>query len=225
MSWRILFLVLIVAGIAAWQGGIHLGTWLVAQAPLSVASTPSTSPSALLDANGKPLTPPPPQPRIDGTLGVPREMAPIEWAIEAVIASYEDANSRGKNSDDDDDDDDDDEDKEKSSERRDYEASAAGRGLPTGPRDIATIDLGLPGVGPGAKPQPTPSANTGSIPAPLGGAWQQALKKDLEQCAKQGFFQRPSCIQNARNKHCAPNNAWGKVSDCPATSTDPAAGG
>ena len=224
MSWRILFLVLIVAGIAAWQGGIHLGTWLVAQAPLSVASTPSTSPSALLDANGKPLAPPPPQPRIDGTLGVPREMAPIEWAIEAVIASYEDANSHGKNSDDDDDDDDD-ENKEKSSERRDYEASAAGRGLPTGPRDIATIDLGLPGAGPGAKPQPTPSANTGSIPAPLGGAWQQALKKDLEQCAKQGFFQRPSCIQNARNKHCAPNNAWGKVSDCPATSTDPAAGG
>ena len=224
MSWRILFLVLIVAGIAAWQGGIHLGTWLVAQAPLSVASAPSSGPSGLLDANGKPLAPPPPQPRIDGTLGVPREMAPIEWAIEAVIASYEDANSHGKNSDDDDDDDDD-ENKEKSSERRDYEASAAGRGLPTGPRDIATIDLGLPGVGPGAKPQPTPSANTGSIPAPLGGAWQQALKKDLEQCTKQGFFQRPSCIQNARNKHCAPNNAWGKVADCPAPSSDSPIGG
>lgn len=218
MSWRILFLVLIVAGIAAWQGGIHLGTWLVAQAPLSVASAPSSGPSALLDANGKPLTPPPPQPRIDGTLGVPREMAPIEWAIEAVIASYEDANSSGKKSDDDDDnDDDDDENREKSSERRDYEASAAGRGLPTGPRDIATVDLGLPGFAAGAKPQPTPPVNTGT--------WQQALKKDLEQCAKQGFFQRPSCIQNARNKHCAPNNAWGKVSDCPATSTDPAAGG
>jgi hypothetical protein len=145
-------------------------------------------------------------------------MAPIEWAIEAVIASYEDANSSGKKSDDDDDnDDDDDENREKSSERRDYEASAAGRGLPTGPRDIATVDLGLPGFAAGAKPQPTPPVNTGT--------WQQALKKDLEQCAKQGFFQRPSCIQNARNKHCAPNNAWGKVSDCPATSTDPAAGG
>jgi hypothetical protein len=217
MSWRILFLVLIVAGIAAWQGGIHLGTWLVAQAPLSVASVPSSGPSALLDADGKPLAPAPPQPRIDGTLGVPREMAPIEWTIEAVIASYEDANSSGKKSDDDDDDDDDDENREKSSERRDYEASAAGRGLPTGPRDIATVDLGLPGFAAGAKPQPTPPVNTG--------AWQQTLKKDLEQCAKQGFFQRPSCIQNARNKHCAPNNAWGKESDCPATSTDPAAGG
>jgi hypothetical protein len=151
-------------------------------------------------------------------------MAPIEWAIEAVIASYEDANSSGKKSDDDDDDDDD-ENKEKSSERRDYEASAAGRGLPTGPRDIATVDLGLPGLGTGAKPQPTPPGNTGAIPAPLGGAWQQALKKELEQCAKQGFFQRPSCTQNARNRHCAPNNAWGKVADCPAVSSEPIIGG
>ncbi len=216
MSWRILLLVLLIAGVGAWQGGIHLGTWLVAQAPLSVASGPSSGPTERLDANGKPLAPPPPQPRIDGTLGVPREMTPIEWSIEGVIASYEDANSSGKKSDDDDEDDDD-ENKEKNSERRDYEANAAGRGLPTGPRDIATVDLGLPGVSPGAKLQPTPSANTG--------AWQQTLKKDLEQCAKQGFFQRPSCIQNARNRHCAPNNAWGKVADCPAVNSEPIIGG
>jgi hypothetical protein len=167
----------------------------------------------MLDADGKPLAPQPPQPRIDGTLGVPREMSPIEWTVEAVIASYEDANSSGKTSDDDDDDDD----NEKSSERRDYEASAAGRGLPTGPRDIATIDLGLPGVGPGAKPQPSSPTSSST--------WQQALKKDLEQCAKQGFFQRPSCIQNARNKHCAPNNAWGKIADCPAPSSEQVIGG
>ena len=216
MSWRILLLILLIAGVGAWQGGIHLGTWLVAQAPLSVASGPSSGPTERLDANGKPLAPPPPQPRIDGTLGVPREMTPIEWSIEGVIASYEDANSSGKKSDDDDEDDDD-ENKEKNSERRDYEANAAGRGLPTGPRDIATVDLGLRGVSPGAKLQPTPSANTG--------AWQQTLKKDLEQCAKQGFFQRPSCIQNARNRHCTPNNAWGKVADCPAVNSEPIIGG
>jgi hypothetical protein len=221
MSWRVLFLILLVAGIAAWQGGMRLGTWLVEQAPLSIASAPSSDTTEVLDADGKPLAPQPPQPRIDGTLGVPREMAPIEWTVEAVIASYEDANSSGKKSDDDDDD----EDKEKSSERRDYEASAAGRGLPTGPRDVATVDLGLPGVGPGAKPQPQAPARATSIPAPLGGAWQQALKKDLEQCSKQGFFQRPSCIQNARNKYCAPNNAWGKVSDCPAPATEQIIGG
>lgn len=221
MSWRILFLLLLVAGIAAWQGGIQLGTWLVGQAPLSVTSASTSDAAAVLDADGKPRAPQPPQPRIDGTLGVPREMAPIEWTIEAVIASYEDANSSGKNSDEDGDDDDD----EKSSERRDYEASAAGRGLPTGPRDVATVDLGLPGVSPNAKPQSASPTNTRTIAAPLDGAWQQALKKDLEQCTKQGFFQRPSCIQNARNKHCAPNNAWGKVADCPAPSSDSPIGG
>ncbi len=214
MSWRVLFFILLIAGVAAWQGGIQLGTWLVGQAPLSIASAPSSGASEVLDADGKPVAPQPPQPRIDGTLGVPREMRPIEWTVEAVIASYEDANSSGKKSDDDDDDD---EDKEKSSERRDYEASAAGRGLPTGPKDVATVDLGLPGVGPGAKPQPSSPTN------PV--TWQQALKRDLEQCAKQGFFQRPSCIQNARNKHCAPNNAWGKVADCPAPSSEQVIGG
>ncbi len=213
MSWRVLFFILLIAGVAAWQGGIQLGTWLVGQAPLSIASAPTSGASGVLDADGKPLAPQPPQPRIDGTLGVPREMSPIEWTVEAVIASYEDANSSGKTSDDDDDD----EDNEKGSERRDYEASAAGRGLPTGPRDIATIDLGLPGVGPSAKPQPSFPTSPGT--------WQQALKRDLELCAKQGFFQRPSCIQNARSKHCAPNNAWGKIADCPAPSSEQVIGG
>ena len=220
MSWRVLILILLVAGIAAWQGGMRLGTWLVEQAPRSIASAPSSDTTDVLDADGKPLAPQPPQPRIDGTLGVPREMAPIEWTVEAVIASYEDANSHGKQSDDDDD-----EDNDRNAERRDYEASAAGRGLPTGPRDVATIDLGLPGVGLAAKPQSQAPAGATSIPAPLGGAWQQALKKDLEQCSKQGFFQRPSCIQNARNKYCAPNKAWGKVSECPAPATEQIIGG
>jgi hypothetical protein len=47
-------------------------------------------------------------------------------------------------------------------------------------------------------------------------SWQQSLKQELEQCSKLGFFQRPTCLQNARNKYCAPSDAWGKTADCPA---------
>ena len=61
---------------------------------------------------------------------------------------------------------------------------------------------------------PPPPPNT----APAAGAqgWQDALKRELAQCATQGFFERPSCSWNARNKYCAPNRAWGTMAECPA---------
>ena len=108
MSWRALIFFLLLALVASWQGGRQLGLWLVEQAPESIASSSNATQAQgqVLDADGKPLAPQPPQPRIDGTLGVPREMAPIEWTIEAVIASREDANSYKKEGDEDEDDDD-----------------------------------------------------------------------------------------------------------------------
>ena len=88
MSWRVLILFLVLAGAASWQGGLQLGEWLVARAPETVTSVAQKDYKALtLDASGRPITPQPPQPRIDGTLGVPRELPTIEWAIEALIAS------------------------------------------------------------------------------------------------------------------------------------------
>lgn len=74
MSWRLLFATLLLAlGASAW-GGIQLGDWLVAHAP-PAAPAPGQDAAAsqqpVLDANGRPYVAQPPQPRIDGTLGVP----------------------------------------------------------------------------------------------------------------------------------------------------------
>ena len=41
----------------------------------------------MLDANGKPFTAQPPQPRIDGTLGTPRERTLIDWQVTNTLAT------------------------------------------------------------------------------------------------------------------------------------------
>jgi len=207
MSWRVLIVFLMLAGVASWQGGVQLGNWLVTRAPDTVASVSDKDYKALkLDALGRPITAQPPQPRIDGTLGVPRELAPIEWAVEAITADdlETDPNRMKVEGDEDDDESTVSEGSEtadakrsarNATERSDNTANSAGASDPT--------------RRPAAPPVP-PGITVTVI------SWQQSLKQELDQCAKLGFFQRPTCSQIARNKYCAPNDAWGKTADCPA---------
>ena len=205
MSWRVLIVFLVLAAVASWQGGVQLGNWLVARAPDTVASVADKDYKTLQrDAKGRLITAQPPQPRIDGTLGVPRELDPIEWAIEAVTAEdFETDPNRMKVEDDEDDDTANDGSEtadakraeRNAKERSDNTASAAP------PQSVA--------IRPTAPPVP-PGITVTVI------SWQQTLKQELEQCGKLGFFQRPTCLQNARSKYCAPNDAWGKTADCPA---------
>ena len=226
MSWRTLLVFLLLAGVASWQGGIQLGEWLVSRAPESIASASSIKETKdqVLDANGKPFTPQPPQPRIDGTLGIPRTSMPVEWTITPVIASASDVGSLPMAVD-----------NEGNYERRDNELAAGGAGLSQSESDIATLDIA-------ASPSRTPPSGTPSTPARPSTAkpkfvfeeirtsentdptkapvvtvysWTQNLKKEIDQCANIGFFQRPTCVQNARNKFCGPNNGWGRTADCP----------
>jgi hypothetical protein len=203
MSWRALILFLLLAFVASWQGGRQLGLWLVDQAPESIASASSAKDdrSLVLDADGKPLAPQPPQPRIDGTLGVPKEMEPVEWTIAPVIASREDANSYKKEGEEDEEDED-------SDDQKDSEGSAD---------SVRTVDVRATDAGSqAARPNATPSATLN---------WQDAFRKELAQCSKVGFFKRPSCIDSAQNKYCGPNNAWGKISECPDRGSSPNVGG
>jgi len=55
-----------------------------------------------------------------------------------------------------------------------------------------------------------------SRPVGNAGAWQARLRQDLQACDAESFFDRPSCAWAARNRYCTPNNAWGRVADCPA---------
>jgi hypothetical protein len=208
MSWRALIFFLLLALLASWQGGRQLGLWLVEQAPESISSstTATQARGQVLDADGKPLAPQPPQPRIDGTLGVPREMAPVEWTIEAVIASRADANSYKKEGDEDEDD------GEESEEDRD-----ARRDRTSDPDSVRAVDV---------SPPASSSSTTRPVttPAPLF-TWRDELKKELTQCNSVGFFRRPGCIDAAQTKYCGPNKAWGKVAECPDRGTSNISGG
>jgi hypothetical protein len=208
MSWRAIIFFLLLALVASWQGGRQLGLWLVEQAPDSIASstTGTQARGQVLDAEGKPVAPQPPQPRIDGTLGVPREMAPVEWTIEAVIASREDANSYKKEGDEDEDEGD--ESEKDNDERRDRDRD---------PDGVRTIDVRAPTSG-------ASSTRPVTTPAPLY-SWRDALKKELTQCSSVGFFRRPGCIDAAQTKYCGPNKAWGKVAECPDRGTTNMTGG
>jgi len=200
MSWRALIIFLLLAVVASWQGGRQLGQWLIEQAPESIASAfnPTDDRSQRLDADGKPLAPQPPQPRIDGTLGVPREMEPIEWTIASVLAAGEDANSYDRDG--------------EGRDENDTDSS-------DGDQDtVRTLDVSSSSAITAA-PRPVPVT-------PLApDSWQQALTKALAQCNSVGFFRRPGCIDAAQNKFCGPNNAWGKVTGCPARSSDVQIGG
>jgi len=191
MSWRALTLFLLLALVASWQGGRQLGLWLVDQAPESIASafTQKNESGTVLDADGKPLAPQPPQPRIDGTLGVPKEMAPVEWAIAPVLASRADANSYEKDG----------EQREESEDEQNKETSSD---------SVRTVDARAPSAN-----FFTPQPNT---PPPIRVlSWQESLKKELTQCNSVNFFRRPGCIDTAQSKYCTPNKAWGKIAECP----------
>lgn len=212
MSWRVLILFLIMVAFGAGIGGVMLGEWLVESAPSIVSrSNPggAKDPEPVLDADGKPFAAQPPQPLVDGTLGVPKAMTETEWKIpETSLVDVQDGAFRQLDT---------------------------VSGLPSGPADIATVDvsrandIGSPSTN-AAVPTPTPQSPappTQNKPIPKPPAprnttadWLQSLRKEISQCESLGFFQRPSCIQNARNRYCSSNNAWGKVPECPARSVD-----
>ncbi len=224
MSWRLLFATLLVAlGASAW-GGIQLGDWLVAHAPVAAPAPgqdAAASQQPVLDANGRPYVAQPPQPRVDGTLGVPDRPADREWTINTVSLFDTVSDPSVQIS------------RERITMDQAREiASSSQVPLPSGPSDVSTLDLQAPGtsaaVNGGVMPPPQTQAGgygnqavqavppPNSSPAPGAPGWQDALRQELARCANQGFFERPSCSWNARNKYCAPNRAWGTMPECPA---------
>lgn len=211
MSWRfILAILLIAAGASAW-GGLQLGNWLVAHGPATpvVPTHPELSSDPVLDADGRPFMARPPQPLVNGRLGVPEAPDQVAWHIpEAAIQEME---------------------------------SNAAIHLATTTitmdvaRQIAEGDFNVPGLSgiadvgnlAGGRVGNQPLQPVDVAPAPPAPStdtqqgdqnWQAGLRQALQACSAKGFFDRPSCAWSARNKYCEPNNAWGRVRDCPAKS-------
>ncbi len=218
MSWRFIIVVLLAAaGVSAW-GGLRLGDWLVAHgpAPKTVSSDAPVSTVPVLDANGKPFVAQPPQPEVNGRLGVPLPIPPVDWKI--PDHSLLDASSNAIV------------DLATTTITMD-EAKQIATGISHQPlmgiADVGGLNLGgeskkppaaqpiQPIDAPGIQP-PTTTEPANVAPANTNKAWQASLRQEILACSAQSFFDRPSCAWAARNKYCEPNNAWGKVHDCPA---------
>jgi hypothetical protein len=133
-------------------------------------------------------------------------MAPVEWTIEAVIASRADANSYKKEGEEDE------EDGEESQEDRDARRDRTGD-----PDSVRAVDV--------SPPSSSASSTRPVITAAPLFTWRDELKKELTQCNSVGFFRRPGCIDAAQTKYCGPNKAWGKVAECPDRGTSNISGG
>ncbi|HLS17256.1 MAG TPA: hypothetical protein VK049_05415 [Paenalcaligenes sp.] len=204
MSWRLIFVVLLtVLGASAW-GGYLLGNWLIENGPMqvpTVASFEDFSPQTALGADGKPYTAQPPQPLVDGRLGIPETPESHSWQIDdshdlfaeappislatTTISMSEAIRITGRDQHD------------------------------SGLQGIAQLDRVQPIEADEPPPPPSQDVVETDPTAQQGGSWQADLQRELEACKQLGFFKRPSCSWEARNKYCAPNNAWGQVSECP----------
>lgn len=210
MSWRFIFAILVLAAGASVWGGLRLGEWLVAHGPVATATNEQMpiNPVPVLDADGNPYTAQPPQPLVDGRLAIPEELPQVAWQIPETSL-----------------------DETKSNpvipvatttitmvEAQQIAAGGGAAGNLTGIADVGNL-MGNLGNAP---IQPIETAQNNAPPVaqqPLGnsgGAWQANLRQDLQACDAESFFDRPSCAWAARNKYCTPNNAWGRVADCPA---------
>jgi len=207
MSWRFLFVFVVLLLTASVVSGVVLGNWFVDQSP-RIAAEPRTNTARplefVLDAAGRPLVSEAPQPLTDGTLGLPRPQAEPLWQVQP-ISLFDMALdpmvvlARGDES---------------------YTVSdmltQAGQGLAQGPADVGTIDL--TGAAP-AGGAPINAAQTSSAAATAataaGQTWQQQLDAAIKACASVGFFSRPGCIDRARRKFCDPNQGWGREALCP----------
>ncbi|TEA77099.1 hypothetical protein ERE07_17120 [Allopusillimonas ginsengisoli] len=209
MSWRFIFAILLVAaGASAW-GGLKLGDWLVAHGPVAPAppAHPELSNVPVLDANGLPYTARPPQPLVNGTLGVPAQASQTKWQLPDT--SIDDMTSNPAIH-------------VATTKITMDEARMLAEGGQGGLSGIADVGaLGMPGDSGANQPlQPVEMAPPPPPPAPTANsqAWQASLRQDLQACSAKSFFDRPSCAWSARNKYCEPNKAWGRVPDCPAKS-------
>ena len=204
MTWRFLFVFVVLMLVASAAAGVALGNWLVDQAPRLTAE-PRTNVATLtepvLDASGRPLALVAPQPRLDGTLGEPIQTLAPMWEIEPISLFETNLDpmvvlGRGDDS---------------------YSVAdmlaRAGLGLPGGDGDIATVDLTADSPEP-LEPQEQAARVQPVTEAPM--SWRDQLQDAIDACAQVGFFSRPGCIDKARQKFCAPNQAWGRDPLCPS---------
>lgn len=187
--------------------GVLFGLWLSWNAPVERAveapvpmaqGRPGEAPVAAVDEQS--YLPEPPQPRVDGSRGVParpvlpNEPVPLVSATEApepdtLISTI--APDLGA-------------------------LQAPASQVPTAVTEAPRVIMQQP-----SSEVATVVAGAGDPADAPGGSgqesWLQSLRTELARCASQGMVSRVICTEQARWKYCNPGNQWGKVSECPGT--------
>lgn len=206
MSWRVIFIALLLIAAASAWGGLQVGEWLVAYGP-SVTVAPEDnrfSTELVLDADGRPHTAQPPQPLVDGRLAVPQKPDQTSWQIEDVSLAESDQRHLISIA--------------TTTITMAQAEQIASTGSGDGLAGIADVGALMDALGPDGALQPIdfPDSSTNPAPSqPENTAWRDKLQQALVACETESFFDRPSCAWAARNQYCTPNNAWGRVPECP----------
>lgn len=188
MSWRLLiFTIIIFAGIAT-ALGLQAGDYLIQRVPVQ-ANIPNISeldPPAEYDAQGKLIIPQPMQPLLDGTQGLASAKPEVDWKVKEGSLSDTIKNEEGS---------------AMYAEENQRLSGVVTQGTTGGAQNFQPI----------RRQNPTP--NTGG-----GGnlSWVGPFNQAMARCRTLSFNDRPACINRVRNQYCGPNNAWGRVADCPA---------
>jgi len=190
--------------------GVLFGLWLswnapvdrAAEAPVPVAQgRPGEAPVAAVDQQT--YLPEPPQPRMDGTRGVPSRPVRPNAPIPMVSAADEPQP-----------------DTLLSTIAPDLQEVNPGSPLPAHLSEVPPSQAPRTIVQPSSPQVATVVAGAnGEAAAGAAGQepWLQSLRAELAGCASQGAVGRVICSEKARWKYCNTDNRWGRVAECPAT--------
>lgn len=222
--WARISIFIVAALMVAAAGGAWFGHMLVQQAPKSTVPAASGSTPIAIGLNGGQI-PEPPQPRVDGTLGVPQRGPAIPVPSAPLVSILDDANvpipvsstSRGGGRKEDD--------LEALLLRENNFLSNNGAAGAQQPAPAGTVpqtasnapapaqrrDGELPPELAFAVALPADAPPPSSTPA-----WLGNLRASLARCSTQRYFSQNECEQRLRLQHCEPNRGWGQVPECPA---------
>ncbi|GAA5235923.1 hypothetical protein FOZ76_26195 [Verticiella sediminum] len=208
--WARISLSLLAALLLAAAAGAWLGQLLVQGAPFGPA-TPgpgdTTTQISRVGTDGQAQVPEPPQPRVDGTLGVPSRGALTSGQTVPLVSVLEQENRGIAVSG-----------SQPAPDIGAFVANLEGQRQGPGQFNVAPVETGAADAGGQRAELPPELAFAVARPAdePARPAWQESLSASLGRCASQRFFSPAECEQRLRMQYCEPNGGWGRVPECPA---------
>lgn len=208
--WARISIFLAAALLAAAAGGLWLGHMLASEAPqgplyeVTQATLPVTG-----AADGAAFIPEAPQPRVDGSMGIPAR-SPVSAGAQVPLVSVleEESPAISLSSDADED--------RVDIGGLDSLIATLGGDTALRPADTVVGTMPPPPMQSG-RDLPPDLAFAVARPAEETPAWQRALRASLGRCTSQHFFSPAECEQRLRVQYCEPNGGWGRVAECPAS--------